>query len=67
VQNIMQEKTKMQGGGRVSLDLLHFLRDWLVNHILVEDKRYAAHFQAQKGEKSLLGRFFARFQSPKRA
>jgi RHS repeat-associated protein len=43
-------------------ELLHFLRDWLVNHILVEDRRYEAHFHNEKRSKSILGRFFARLR-----
>jgi len=60
VQKIVEEKALAQKGERVSLDLLHFLRDWLVNHILIEDKRYVAQFHSEKRSKSLLGRFFAR-------
>ena len=60
VQRVAEEKAKAQGGERISLELLHFLRDWLVNHILVEDKRYVTQFQTEKHHTSLLGRFFAR-------
>ena len=60
VQRVAEEKAKAQSGERISLELLHFLRDWLVNHILVEDKRYVTQFQTEKHHTSLLGRFFAR-------
>ena len=60
VQKITEEKAKTEQGERTSLELLHFLRDWLVNHILVEDKRYVAQFHTEKRSTSLLGRFFAR-------
>ncbi|MDY0108243.1 MAG: bacteriohemerythrin [Giesbergeria sp.] len=60
VQRIADEKAKAQRGERISLELLHFLRDWLVNHILVEDKRYVTQFHTEKHNRSLLGRFFAR-------
>jgi hemerythrin-like metal-binding protein len=60
-QHIAEEKIKVQRGQTVSLELLHFLRDWLVNHILVEDKRYEVHFHSGKRSKSILGRFFAKF------
>ena len=60
VQKIQDEKAKTMNGQPTSLELLHFLRDWLVNHILVEDKRYVAQFHTEKRSPSLLGRFFAR-------
>ena len=60
VQKITEEKAKTEQGERTSWELLHFLRDWLVNHILVEDKRYVAQFHTEKRSTSLLGRFFAR-------
>ena len=60
VQKLTDAKAKPEQGDRTSLELLHFLRDWLVNHILVEDKRYVTQFQTEKHHTSLLGRFFAR-------
>ncbi|MDX9698128.1 MAG: bacteriohemerythrin [Rhodocyclaceae bacterium] len=60
---IQKEKKATQEGKEVSLELLHFLRDWLVNHILVEDRRYADQYQqAEKKPSSFLSRFFARLQ-----
>ena len=35
------------GRTNVPVELLHFLRDWLSNHILGTDKRYSAFFQAK--------------------
>lgn len=32
------------GGGAISFELLHFLRNWLTKHILSEDMRYSGHF-----------------------
>lgn len=37
------EKGALLQGNRVSLDLLLFLRDWLISHILVADRDYAGH------------------------
>jgi len=62
VRKLMDEKEAAHAGRPVSLELIHFLRDWLVNHILVEDKRYAAQFNKEKRNSSLLGRFFARLR-----
>lgn len=67
VQKIVDEKNKILHGQRPSLELLHFLRDWLANHILVEDRRYPQQFHAEEHSTSLLGRFFGRFQGKKPA
>lgn len=40
---IHKEKEALQEGSRVSLDLLLFLRDWLISHVLVADRDYAGH------------------------
>src|SRR5574344_1370174 len=62
IQKIADEKERVSKGEKPSLDLLHFLRDWLLNHILVQDKHYADYFEQQKSsKKSLLGRFFKQF------
>lgn len=61
VKYIQTEKEAALAGKMVSLELLHFLRDWLVNHILVEDRKYADQFHLNKQKPSLLSRFFARF------
>ncbi len=57
---IRQEKQAVLAGRHLTLDLLQFLNEWLVQHILVEDKAYAEHVQRQGGG-GLLSRFFRRF------
>lgn len=43
VRRLHQEKDVMLDGGWISISLLQFLRDWLISHILVADREYAAH------------------------
>lgn len=62
VERVAAEKKRAIESGSLSIDLLHFLRDWLVDHILVADKAYADFTQqGNNGGKSVLGRFFKRF------
>jgi hemerythrin len=42
----LQAKYKADIGGAVSVDLMNFLRSWLVNHIMGTDKKYTAHLNA---------------------
>ena len=54
------KKTAIKTGG-FSLDIMYFLRDWLVDHILVSDKHYAEFaMRAQESRGGLLGRLFKR-------
>lgn len=59
IARIRQERAAVEAGATVSLDLINFLKDWLINHIMVQDKAYAAEFQPKKVSNSL-GGFFAR-------
>ena len=61
IARVAQERAKIVSGQPVTLDILHFLRDWLINHILVSDKHYAEEYKKRSGSKSILGRFFKRF------
>lgn len=62
IERLRAERTNVLNGGHLSLDLLRFLREWLVNHILIEDKRYAA-VHLKGGQGFSLGKFFKRFWS----
>ena len=42
---------KFKGGEPVSIELMSFLRRWIKNHIMMEDKKYAPFF-LEKGLKS---------------
>jgi len=45
IARIEAEKQVVIQGGDLSLNLVHFLKDWLINHILVQDKAYAEYAQ----------------------
>lgn len=61
VSRIAAEKAKIAAGQPVALELVHFLKDWLINHILVADKAYADQYRKQSS--GILGRFFKRLLS----
>jgi len=49
VAQINDVRTKMEKGqAGLSNHVFHFLKDWLTNHILGEDKKFGSHF-ARKG------------------
>lgn len=58
VARIGAEKKVVQAGGHLSLELLKYLRDWLINHILVADKAYAEVHRRRNEPQTMLGRFF---------
>lgn len=58
VDRVNREKMAVVTGGKgFSVDLVHYLKDWLVEHILVSDKGYAR----SQGKGGGLGGFFTRF------
>lgn len=62
VARISAEKSKAMVTGQLSLDLTYYLRDWLVQHILISDKQYAEYSQRSAKEDSpLIVRLFRRF------
>lgn len=61
VARVARERQAVTSGKSISLDLIRFLKDWLINHILVADRKYA-DFHARKGGGGL-SRFFKRFFS----
>ncbi len=61
VQRIRNARNDILQGKQVSLDLLHFLRDWLVLHIQAEDRAYATAYENTRQGGGVLGRFFGRF------
>lgn len=63
VQRIVREKAAIASGTDISLDLFHFLRDWLVQHIRVEDRKYADFEARQSNAPSLLSSFFRLFRA----
>jgi hemerythrin len=59
ISRLRQEREAVEAGATLSLDMINFLKDWLINHILVQDKTYAAEFTPKKLGDSL-GGFFSR-------
>ncbi|MCI5144561.1 MAG: hemerythrin [Candidatus Electrothrix sp. AR3] len=48
VQRVLDFKEEFENGRMtVSIELLYFLRDWLMNHIKVSDKKYSEFFHAK--------------------
>ena len=60
---IAHEKAAVAAGKALSLELVHFLRDWLVQHIRFTDRAYADEFRNREkaAMKGSLGKFFRRF------
>ena len=58
VSRLAEEKANLTGGKVIGIALLHFLKDWLVNHILIQDKAYAEEYQSAKSPAWALGKFF---------
>ncbi|MDQ5911021.1 MAG: hemerythrin [Pseudomonadota bacterium] len=56
-QRIAEEKARVVAGNGFSLDILYFLKDWLVNHILVSDRDYVDFSKADQS-KSFIVRLF---------
>jgi len=62
VQRVAEEKARLLASNGLSLDVLYFLKDWLVNHILVDDQDYAGFSQAiMQSSTSIITRFFGSF------
>jgi hemerythrin len=61
VRRIAAERAAIDGGSpSLSLDLLRFLQNWLVDHIMVSDREYARHYEMSKQPPAGLGGFFNR-------
>jgi hemerythrin len=43
----VQRKYAAGAAATVSLEVMHFLRDWLINHIQGTDQKYRAHLNAK--------------------
>lgn len=61
VRRVAGERQRVCRDGYVTLDLVRFLQDWLIQHIAVQDKHYAA-FVNDGGERlSFFNRLLRRF------
>lgn len=63
VARLQAELARHENGQKLNLDILNFLRDWLVNHILVNDKDYAEFYANRTRPAGFLKRFFTQFNS----
>ncbi|WP_303784917.1 bacteriohemerythrin [Azovibrio restrictus] len=66
VHRIQAERQHLLQGRNLSLDILHFLRDWLVNHILVSDKAYARFCAEKEQPMGFFSRLFSRLRGTDR-
>ncbi len=65
VERISRARAALKAGQAPSLELLHFLKDWLINHILAADVGYATHYRgadlpAKVPTKGFFARWFGR-------
>lgn len=60
VQRVRDLGNAARSGKQVDLELLSFLRQWLVNHILVKDREYVDDYEKSAKPTSLLSRFFGK-------
>jgi hemerythrin-like metal-binding protein len=61
IDRIMAERQSAVSGGQPGLELLRFLNDWLVGHILVTDRDYAESYRRMSQPARLLDRILGRF------
>lgn len=59
VARVLQFQSQFKAGDRkVGMELLYFLKDWLMDHIQKVDKRYAPHLTSRGVRKTWLRKFF---------
>lgn len=58
VKKIALEKANLQKTQHLSLDILNFLKDWLIDHIMVLDKAYAKYCRKRSMPVSFASKFF---------
>lgn len=58
VKKIAHEKANLQATQHLSLDILNFLKDWLIEHIMVSDKAYARYCREKSTPASFVSKFF---------
>lgn len=64
VRRIEAERAALESGSPgLTLDLLRFLQNWLVDHIMVSDREYARHYKGGSESSVSPGGFFNFFRS----
>ena len=56
------ERRSLAAGKPFTLDMLHFLKEWLTSHIQVMDRAYAKEHAASRRPESFMGRLFQYFR-----
>ena len=62
IERVAEERARVIAGQPIGLDLVHFLSDWLTDHILVSDRRYVQELRGHARPGSALGRIFRPFR-----
>jgi hemerythrin len=58
IKRVAEEKANLAARGYLGLDIVHFLTDWLINHILGVDRKYAKFAREQEKPFAMVGRLF---------
>ena len=58
IKKVAQEKVNLQATRHLSLDIVHFLNNWLIDHIMVSDKAYAKYCTEKATPTSFVSKFF---------
>lgn len=58
IRQVAGERHRQATGQPLGLDMLHFLNNWLIDHVMEADRAYLAHYHALNRPRGWLSRFF---------